>query len=233
MKKNLLFAMLLAPAIALGQTPSPQSVKLLKLALADDYGVAVSNGKSAFSWGVKHFDFDVQAVRIAHEYRSSPTDASTKYEGRWIKINGPVDRIDVDRTGRPFVDLGVFSDTSEDIRATFETPEAFLNGQTGPMICKVTSTRNDKPVLTQCRYQYLRGADRAIPPFIDEPMNDWMADGTRPWFAPTPGQGKSLSAMSVAFNQIADRQECRFGLSSQACQDLLIRTIQRDHAVTK
>lgn len=233
MKKHLLCALLIAPAVAFGQSPSPQSVKLLKLALNEDYGVAVANGKAAFSWGVVHFDYDVQARQIAAEYRSSPTVASAKYEGRWIKINGPVDRIDVDKSGRPFIDLGVFSDSSADMRATFEDADSFLRGQTGPMICKVTGTRNEKPVLAHCRYQYLLGADRAIPPFIDEPMNDWLSSGTRPWFAPTPGEQKALAAMATALDQIADKPECRTGLSSGACQDLFLQTIQQNHDVTK
>lgn len=233
MKKNFLLAILIAPAIAFGQPPSPRSVKLLKLALTEDYAVAVSNGNAAFSWGVRRFDYDVQASQIANEYRASPEDAATKYDGRWIRINGPVDRIDVDKSGLPFVDLGVFSDSSADIRATFESSSSFLNGQAGPMICKVSGTRNQKPTLTQCRYQYLLGADRAIPPFIDEPMNDWLSDGTRPWFAPTPGQQKALSSMTRALDQIADKPECRTGLKSEACRNIFLHTIQRNHDVTK
>lgn len=233
MKKRLLTAMLVVPCIALGQGYSPESVKLLKLALNEDYGVAVSNGNAAFSWGVKHFDFDVQAAQISKEYRSSATEAAAKYDGRWIKINGPIDRIDVDKSGLPFVDIGVFSDSSADIRATFESPESFLNGQSGPMVCKVAGARNEKPVLTQCRYQYLLGADRAIPPFIDEPMNDWLSDGKRPWFAQTPGQQKALSSMATALNQVANKPECRAGLKAEACQKIFIQAIQSNHDVTK
>lgn len=233
MKMRLLTALLVSPCIALAQAPSPQSIRLLKQALNEDYGVAVANGKAAFSWGVRRYDFDVQAVQIAGEYRSSSSDASLKYDGRWIKINGPVDRIDVDKAGRPFVDLGVVSDSSADIRATFEDSSSFLNGQAGPMICKVTGTLHEKPVLTECRYQYLIGADRVIPPFIDGPMNDWLSGGQRPWFAPTQAQQKALSAMATALDQIASAPECRAGLASEACQSKFLQTIQHDHDVTK
>lgn len=233
MKKRLLFAMLLAPIVALGQTPSPQSVRLLKLALSEDYGVAVTNGNAAFSWGVRHFDYDVQAIQLAREYRQSPMDAATRYDGHWIKINGPIERMGVDKTGLPFVDIGVFSDSSAALRATFDGSWSFLYGQSGPMVCKVTGTRSQKPVLTECRYQYLSGADRAIPPFIDEPVNDWLSDGKQPWFAPTQGQEKALSAIAEAIDKVAGRPECRAGMSSQDCQHIFLETIQRSHDVTK
>lgn len=221
--KKFLVSMLVTlalPLVAIAQTSfTVHGVRLLKLVVTDDYRGAVAGKQHVFNWGVHDYSFDTQAHFLSREYREDPNSANAKYVDKWIRINGPTDRVGVDQQGKPFVDLGVFSDSVADIRAMFESDAAFVAGQEGPMICHITGMRADKPVLSECRYQYLSGAEYTIPPFIDQPVNDWLSDGVPPWFASEDGQTKFLFLNAFIANRLPAHGPCSTAAMTSECAD--------------
>lgn len=230
MKKILVsvFMLLLLPIHAAGQEDFfARGVRLFKLIVSDDYLGAVSGKKHVFSWGMHDYEFDTQARFLAREYRDDAEQANAKYINKWIRINGPTDRIGLDRDGKPFVDLGVFSDSSADIRATFVSESALYAGREGPMICQVTGARSGRPMLNYCRYQYLVGSEYNVPPFVDQPINDWLSTGVPPWFATQSDQRKILFVSLFVADHLPPNSPCSTTAMTIECGDSFVGHLNR------